>query len=1144
MLATKTPAFDSPSRLLGTLSTELKFRIQGGEHHGRLLRIAAAKCTIGSAPGCTLRLRGEDVEPLHCLIVSGRNGTIIRRNSPRTYLNGGPFEDAALQIGDVLRIGSIELLVVVCQQAAEIHQLPRAQVVEETAGHKQEQQRLAEELAAMGEQLLAVQTLLEEARQGFAQKSEGHSQSVNQLREQREARTESLAREEQLQNELREAQQKQSGLETRLREKEVALQQQAEIHSREVLDLQQARSADRDQHEQERAALGVERQQWEDKLAALESELRQQQGELVHRQEERLGQVEQLQLELREAQQKQSGLETRLREKEGALQQQAENHSREVLDLQQARSADRDQREQERAALGVERQQWEDKLAALENELRQQQGELVQRQELSDNTANQLRRLEGLLQETRPQAEEREAQWKVEQQREQEEFSAVRGQLENSIAALTEQLQKKEADLAGVQQENAESTRKLIVTLDGARNELLELQTLRSLEEEERSALRGRLEQQLAELTARLAERDRELAPSDGEPADLYRQTVVFSNSDQKVKQLEESLAATALAQQEERERWQKERSELERRWSDLDAARLELESRHKDSESRYNEMLLRCTQFEAQSGTLQSECSSLQTQYSVLEGRRNELESQAQEAVRRCAELASQLAGQRPNLDQAIAQEATQQAAGEPAAPQAEDLVERWQSEAHKWQLQAEEVSGQLGEAKELCAKLERELADLQGATPAADSSTAEGQNVEESRARLDQQQKELEEARAQLHAEQNRLGGLLAEASSREELVSRLETELREREAAWEASRSEQAGALEERSKFIASQVAQFETEQAAFARQQATLIQQISALEDRVQELTAAAESRAANSPVLTLPAPEIPAASSSSEETPLERPAEPAAEVDSVVNRLAQAGLWKGNDGDSQEGEDLSAEDPAPLKPMYKPPSFLEQASEMARQEEAAGIAEQSPAASVPSEKGATRAISPASSEGDDDSIEQYMSRLLGRVRGEATVATAAPAVREIQPPVTAPPPVIAPATSEAPDLTKGYVPRTYVPEQPERLSQMRELANSAAQSALHTHAMKHQNRATKQKSLVALLSLIGAGSLFVAGSTTGSRIAILGSACFTVLCGVMSVRALLGGFRQMRLKRPGESGDTPAPAENEPATEPR
>ena len=90
--------------------------------------------------------------------------------------------------------------------------------------------------------------------------------------------------------------------------------------------------------------------------------------------------------------------------------------------------------------------------------------------------------------------------------------------------------------------------------------------------------------------------------------------------------------------------------------------------------------------------------------------------------------------------------------------------------------------------------------------------------------------------------------------------------------------------------------------------------------------------------------------------------------------------------------------------------------------------------------------------------------------------------------------------------------------------------MRELANSAAKSAIHTHARQHQKRETKTKSLVALLSLSGAVILLVVAFFTHSLIAMAGSMIFTAVCCVMSMRAFAHGFRQMRLPRSQKIGD--------------
>lgn len=107
-----------PIGLLDTPSGELVLQVCGGEHDGRVLRLTAAKCTIGSAPGCTLRLRARGIRPVHALILRGRQGTIVRCWSPDTQLNDRSFSESLLELGDRIQIGPITLAV------AELAQSP------------------------------------------------------------------------------------------------------------------------------------------------------------------------------------------------------------------------------------------------------------------------------------------------------------------------------------------------------------------------------------------------------------------------------------------------------------------------------------------------------------------------------------------------------------------------------------------------------------------------------------------------------------------------------------------------------------------------------------------------------------------------------------------------------------------------------------------------------------------------------------------------------------------------------------------------------------------------------------------------------------------------------------------------------------
>jgi hypothetical protein len=90
----------------------LALRVRGGPRDGQLVKLSAAKCTIGASPGCTLRLRGRDVRPVHCLIVRGSANTVVRRWSADTLVNGESFDDRPLTLGDRLRCGPVEFEVV------------------------------------------------------------------------------------------------------------------------------------------------------------------------------------------------------------------------------------------------------------------------------------------------------------------------------------------------------------------------------------------------------------------------------------------------------------------------------------------------------------------------------------------------------------------------------------------------------------------------------------------------------------------------------------------------------------------------------------------------------------------------------------------------------------------------------------------------------------------------------------------------------------------------------------------------------------------------------------------------------------------------------------------------------------------------
>ncbi len=88
---------------------EISFRMFGSRREGQLLRIVGEKFSVGSAPGCSLSLRSEQVAPLHLIGVHGPEGTLVRAFSPDTRLDGRTISDAWVAVGDRLSIGPIDL---------------------------------------------------------------------------------------------------------------------------------------------------------------------------------------------------------------------------------------------------------------------------------------------------------------------------------------------------------------------------------------------------------------------------------------------------------------------------------------------------------------------------------------------------------------------------------------------------------------------------------------------------------------------------------------------------------------------------------------------------------------------------------------------------------------------------------------------------------------------------------------------------------------------------------------------------------------------------------------------------------------------------------------------------------------------------
>jgi hypothetical protein len=132
--------------------------------------------------------------------------------------------------------------------------------------------------------------------------------------------------------------------------------------------------------------------------------------------------------------------------------------------------------------------------------------------------------------------------------------------------------------------------------------------------------------------------------------------------------------------------------------------------------------------------------------------------------------------------------------------------------------------------------------------------------------------------------------------------------------------------------------------------------------------------------------------------------------------------------------------------------------------------------------VPVETG-TQDVAPPVSSDEEESIESYMERLMKRVRGDSPAAAGRmlPVEPPTAPPALAPQPVApAPPQEPAEEPAGEYSPRRTAPELATNMSAMRELANTAARSAIDRHVRQHTGRQALGKLFGALLTVAFSG----------------------------------------------------------------
>jgi hypothetical protein len=164
--------------------------------------------------------------------------------------------------------------------------------------------------------------------------------------------------------------------------------------------------------------------------------------------------------------------------------------------------------------------------------------------------------------------------------------------------------------------------------------------------------------------------------------------------------------------------------------------------------------------------------------------------------------------------------------------------------------------------------------------------------------------------------------------------------------------------------------------------------------------------------------------------------------------------------------------------------------------------------------------------------DEESIEAYMSRLLQRVRGDSAGEApkfVMPSSTPVEEPVAAQPatpaPAATPAVAAEPVDPESFMPRSHAPEVNSDLAAMRELANSAAKSAITTHAKRRQGQRIANRlvySSMALFTTVGMAAW--AMYFDGGHWAWAGAATGALLISFWTFQSIASAFKMMQLKR--------------------
>lgn len=117
------PQAQRPAETQGSLAEPDAVKIIGDAGGERTVSLAIGVTSIGGGPKCAIRLESP-CRPMHCVITRNEDKTTVRRWAADTLLNGRSFTEAPLHIGDQLTIADVELLLVTEQGSQSLTDIP------------------------------------------------------------------------------------------------------------------------------------------------------------------------------------------------------------------------------------------------------------------------------------------------------------------------------------------------------------------------------------------------------------------------------------------------------------------------------------------------------------------------------------------------------------------------------------------------------------------------------------------------------------------------------------------------------------------------------------------------------------------------------------------------------------------------------------------------------------------------------------------------------------------------------------------------------------------------------------------------------------------------------------------------------------